>query len=274
MTIDTLYQRRLENWCQTPDRRVPDAEAAAALIARLGVVTHYPTSPELPNLLHAYAGSPETKVTSDWDSPSGHVYTWRWLLGRLDAGFYTAIVRRRPTWVSWELLPALLRLRGELRHPEELYDAGELSAGAYRVARALEAAGGTLATGDLRRAAGFPTGKDQRAAYLKAVEELDTRLLLAKVFSPDDEDMRHALVSLRHPDQVAAAEALTREEALDQFLQAYLPAACYAAPTVLARDLAIPEEELRAGLDRLVGANRATTATLSSYKGACYVWAG
>ncbi len=274
MTSDTLYQRRLENWCQTPERRAPDPEAAAALIARLGVVTHYPTSPELPNLLHAYTGSPETKATSDWDSASGHVYTWRWLLGRMEAGFYTAIVRRRPTWVSWALLPALLRLRGELRHPEELYDAGELSTGAHRVVQALEASGGTLATGDLRRAAGFPTGKEQRAAYLKAVEELDTRLMLAKVFSPGDEDMRHALVSLRHPDHVAAAEALTREEALDQFLQAYLPAACYAAPAVLARDLATPEPELRAGLERLVAANRATTATLPGYKGICYVWAG
>jgi hypothetical protein len=269
-----LRTRRLENWCQTPERRAPDPEAAAALIARLGVVTHYPTSPELPNLLHAYTGSPETKVASEWDSASGHVYTWRWLLGRLDAGFYTAIVRRRPTWVSWELLPALLRLRGELRHPDELYDAGELSAGAYRIAQALDEAGGTLATGDLRRAAGFPTGKDQRAAFLKAVAELDTRLLLAKVFSPDDEDMRHALVSLRHPDHVAAAEALAREEALDRFLQVYLPAACYAAPAVLARDLAIPEPELRAGLERLVAANRATAATLPGYKGTCYAWAG
>src|SRR5438093_442945 len=82
------------------------------------------------------------------------------------------------TVVSWTLLPAILRLRGELADPDDLYAAGELSAGAHRIVRALAAAGGALDTGSLRRAASFPTGKEQRAAYLRAVAELDNHLLL------------------------------------------------------------------------------------------------
>ncbi|HEU4325086.1 MAG TPA: hypothetical protein VFS21_18240 [Roseiflexaceae bacterium] len=269
-----LEARRRAGWRQTPAARIPDPEAAAALIQQVGLATLYPVSPEIPNLFHAFVGDPQAKTESSWDSPSGEVYTWRWTLGRREAAFYTAIVRGRPTLVAWELLPALLRLRGEQRTPEQVYRDGELSEGAYRIAQALEQAGGALDTGELRRLAGFPTGKSERAAYLKAVEELDTRLLLAKVFSPDEAntDMSHALVSARYPQQVAAARELGREAALDRLLAAYLPAAAYALPTPLARHLKLPEPELRAGLERLADAGRAERAELPGQKGHGYIW--
>jgi hypothetical protein len=271
--LASLQARRLERWCQTPQTRIADATAAKELIERVGIATLFPASPEVPNLYHAYVGDPAAAVASEWDSPAGHVYGWRWELGRAEAAFYTAIVRNRPTWVSWPLLPAVIRLRGELRTPDELYDLGELPADAYKVAQALEEAGGVLSTAELRQKAGFPAGKTQRAAYLRAVEALDTRLLLAKVFAVDDEDMRHALVALRYPDAVAAAERMTREEALAQVLPAYLPHAVYALPAVLSRHLKVPEAELRAGLDRLAADGRAATITLPEQTGACYVWA-
>jgi hypothetical protein len=269
--LQGLNARRLERWGQTSETRTADEDAAVKLIQRAGVVTLFPASPEIPNLYHAYVGSPGAKPESEWNSPAGHVYGWRWTLGRRAAAFYTAIVRSRPTWVSWALLPALLRLRGELRTPDELYHAGQLSDGALRVARALEESGGVLSTGELRRAAGFPTGKAQRAAYLKAVEELDTRLLLAKVFSSDNEDMSHALVSVRYPEHVAAAERMEREQALEQFLKTYLSQAIYALPGPLAKHLKLPEPELRAGFERLVAAKGAEAATLAGQKGMCYV---
>ena len=267
-----LQERRLERWQHTPTTRVPDADAAAQLIERLGLVTLYFVSPEIPNLFHAYVGDPEAKPDSEWDSPSGEVYGWRWELGRKEAGFYTAIVRSRPTWVSWTLLPAMLRLRGTLQTPAELYQAGELSDNAYRVAQALETCGGVLSTGELRHQAGFPPGKPQRAAYLKAVAELDTRLILAKVFAQDDTDMRHALVATRYPHAVAAAKALNMDAALDQLLQVYLPAAVYAAPAVLAKHVKLVERALQAGLERLVATGTVTAMPLPGYKGTCYVW--
>jgi hypothetical protein len=273
MDEQALRARRLERWGQTPGTRIGGPEAAVALIERVGVATLFPATAEVPNLYHAYMGDPEARTDSGHDSPSGEVYGWRWALGRREAAFYTAIVRNRPTWVGWALLPAVLRLRGELRAAGELHRAGELSGNALRVARALEEAGGVLSTGELRREAGFPTGKEQRAAYLKAVEELDTRLLLAKVFAARDDDMRHALVRVRYPEQAAAAEGLTREEALERVLAVYLPQAVYAVPAVLAKDLRLPEAELRAGLGWLVEAGRAVEVELSGQKGGCYVWA-
>ena len=49
-------------------------------------------------------------------------------------------------------------------------------------------------------------------------------------------------------------------------------AAVYAVPAVLAKHLKLPEAELRAGLDRLVGAGRVTTLALPEQKGMCYLW--
>jgi len=273
-TVDetALHARRLANWSQTDHTRIPDPAAAARFIARAGIATLYPASPELPNLFHAYMGDPTAETDSGHDSPSGEVYGWRWALGRAEAAFYTAIVRGRPTWVHWDVLPAVIRLCGELRMPDEVYDAGEISADAYRVAQALEESGGVLSTGELRKQAGFPTGKDKRAAYLRAVHELDTRLLLAKVFDKDDLDMRHALVRERYAEHVAAAEAMTREEALDRALAVYLPLAVYAVPAPLSKALKLPEAELRAALERSTAAGLTAAVTLKGHQGICYVW--
>ncbi len=268
---EALHARRLAQWGQTPATRTPDPEAATGFIARVGLATLYPTTPELPNLLHAYTGDPTTQVASEWDSAAGHVYAWRWELGRREAAFYTTLVRKRPTLVSWPLLPAVLRLFGELRAVDEVYDTGGISKEAYRVAQALtNAPNATLSTGELREAAGFPAG--QRGPYLKAVEELDTRLLLAKVFSPDDEEMRHTLVVDRYPQHARAADKLTRDEAFDALMAAYLPSAIYAQPIPLARHLHQPESDIRACLERMVEQSHARRVALPSQKGACYVW--
>lgn len=271
-TFAKLQARRAARWRQTPDTRIAGPDAAVELIERVGIATLFPASPEAPNLYHAYVGNAEARPESAWDSPAGEVYTWRWVLGQRGAAFYTAIVRGKPTWVSWALLPAVLRLLGERRPPDELVAAGVISEGAHRVAMALADTGGVLSTGDLRRIAGFPTGKAERAAYLKAVAELDTRLMLAKVFAEGDTDMRHALVATRYPEHLAAAERLDHAQAVDQLLAAYLPSAAYCAPAVLSRHLGVREPELRAGLERLVAAGRAEHVQLAGQKAPGYMW--
>jgi hypothetical protein len=270
--VHALQSKRLNNWCQTAQTRIAGPEQAIDFIERVGIATLFPVSPEIPNLFHAYVGDPTMKTDSEWSSPSGEVYSWRWTLGRRAEAFYTAIVRNRPTWVSWTLLPAIIRLRGELRHPSTLYREGELSDHAYSIAQSLEAAGGVLSTGELRRQAGFPTGKAQRAAYLKAVEELDTRLLLAKVFSQEQEDMYHALVAQHYPAHREAATGMTRSEALRQFLVTYLPASVYVVPSVLAKHLKLPVNELQEGLEDLVAINKVQAVHITGVKGSCYIW--
>ncbi len=271
-TFPALQALRRERWGQTSQTRLPDAAAAPAYIDRVGISTLFQASPEIPNLYHAYMGDPHAKMSAKWDSPSGEVYSWRWTLGRQGVAFYTTLVCRRSTWVSWKLLPAVLRLCGETRVPDELYDSGALSAEAYRIAQALEEADGTLSTGNLRKAANFPVGRASRAAYLKALEELEIRLLVAKYFQAGEDDTYHTLIATRYSDYLEQAQALSRAEALEQLLQTYLPQAVYIVPTVFARHLRLPEAELRAGLERLCAQGQVETLSLDGQKGVCYLW--
>jgi hypothetical protein len=270
----TVLDERRQKWRQTPDTAIPDWEAARPLIEVAHIVTHYPSSPEIANIFHASVGDPEAKTDAKWDSPSGRIYPWRWYLGRANSAFYTSLVRKRPTWISWDLLPALLRVRAELRTPDELADLGTLSEGAYRITQALEAAGGVLTTAELRDAAGYPTGKEHRAAYLKAIEELEGLLMLAKVF-PDDgpadaDRMSHALVSLHYRDACAEADRTAPDEAFARLIELYLETAVFLAPAPFARHLRLDEARLRLALNAGIDTGRLRTMLVEGYKGECF----
>jgi hypothetical protein len=131
---------------------------------------------------------------------------------------------------------------------------------------------GALTTGELRERAGFPAGKEQRTAYLKAIEEQARILLLAKFFTPGDDHAHHALPYVRYRQYVNAAERLVERLLARQALSVYLPSAVYAAPTILACRLRLEEAELRAGLDRLVEAGQTEKRAPLRYKDDCYVW--
>jgi hypothetical protein len=229
MDTSILFAKRLASWCQDGSSNIPDPVAATDFINRHGLVTLYKASSEVPNLFWGYMGQADVKAQVEWDSDAGHVYTWRWELGHANAAFYGALVAKKPTWISWELLPLVLGFAMERRDPEDMYADGLLSAGAIRLVRAFEGSDGTLSTKELRARAGFPTGKPERAAYLKALEELELMLLVCKTFSPEGEgeDMAHSLVSTVCADAVSRSADLGAEDALHLFLKSYLPRAIY-----------------------------------------------
>lgn len=267
-----LSQQRLHHWRQTPDTRLLNAQMAAPFIEHVGIATLFPASPEIPNLFSAYVGHPQTQPDSGWSTPSGDVYSWRWTLGQQATAFYTSLVRRRPTWVSWALLPAVLHMRGELQSPSELYETGKLSRDAYHIIQVLQENEDVLRTGELRQQAGFPIGKPQRAAYLKAIAELEDLLLIAKVFSPDDQEMRHALVSRQYSRERAMAAQMTREDALRQLLLVYLPSAVYVKPDLFAKHLGLPKEEVMSVFDHLVATDCLIPISSSGSVPPVYVW--
>lgn len=267
------YRERLRWWRQTPALRVPDADGAVGLIEDVGLATVYPASPEVASLFHAHVGDPDANTDSKWDSPAGFVYGWRWALGRRKAAFYGILVRKRPTFVKWSLLPSILRLVGDLRTPDELYDFGVISSDAYRIAQVLEGADAPVSTPELRAAAGFPNGKEQSSAYHKALSELDARLLITNEFMEDAEgNKHHGLMFVRHPEHVQAAERMTVVGAFDTFLRVYLPAAVYVAPRALSRHLRVAEDGLRTALEELCQSGHATAIDVPGAKGSCYVW--
>jgi len=262
MDFQQLKKQRLRSWCQDGEHRVPDPTAAVEFIRRHGVATLYAASPEVPNLFWAYMSEPDAKSEAKWDSPSGHVYGWRWDLGRSAAAFYGALVSKKPTWIAWDVLSTVLGFAMDRREPEAQYADGMLSNEAIRIVRAFEGTAGVLSTKDLRQRAGFPTGKAERAAYLRGVEELDSRLLLAKIFDVGGEgdDMSHALVRVKYESQVAEALQLSPEKALESFLGRYLPQAIYIEPKVFTKHLRLSAATMDAAIEGLVGLGLAARA--------------
>jgi hypothetical protein len=249
--FEYLKTRRASHWRQDGVHNLPDPKAAASFLKQVHMCPVYPCSSEFPNLLHAYTGDPQTKVAASWDSASGHVYTWRWKLGQANAGFYSLLVAKKPTFVSWEALPAVFGVHFERLTVDELYDSGQLSPNALKIAQAFEGTRGILPTKELRNKADFPTGKEHRAAYGKAVEELEAKLMLAKVFegAEDEEFMCHGWVETIYPDAVATALKQPPEKALTDVIALYLPSAVYLEPALFAKHFRVSKELLGSALE-------------------------
>lgn len=260
MDIQEIKQRRLKSWCQDGHDRVPDSQAAIGFVNRLGIATLYSASPEVPNLYWAYVSEAGVKSEAKWDSPSGHVYGWRWDLGRSDAAFYGSFVAKKPTWISWGLLPLVLGFAMDRRDPEMQYSDGLISNEAIRILRAFEGTNGTLSTKDLRQRAGFPTGKAERAAYLRGVEELDSRLMLAKTFDVGGEadDMFHSLVRMKYGTQFTDAMKMEPDEALTKFLAAYLAQSVYFDSKLFCKHIRVPRARFENAISELVSDGRAS----------------
>lgn len=253
LELEELQARRRRNWRQVPEASVPTSEEARAFIDEVGLVTLYAASPEFPSLYQAHMGDPNPPTFATWDSPSGFVYTWRWELGRPHAAFYGVVVAKKPTWIAFDRLPTVLGALMERRTPQELYEAGELSADGLRVAEAFTGTEGVLSTKELRARAGFEKGKESRAAYLKAVEELDARLWLAKRFFGEGEadEMHHALVRTHYAEAAQAGLAMDRTDALTDFLAGHLAHAAYFDPKAVGRHLKVDPAIYAAAIDRL-----------------------
>lgn len=253
MNIDELKALRRRNWRQDGERLLATSDDAAPFIEEVGIATLYAASPEFPSLMLAHVGKESYVADAKWDSPSGFVYGWRWELGRPAAAFYTSIVAKKPTWVSWSLLPIVLAALMTRRDPEELYEAGELTRDGLRVYQALRAAPGLMSTGDLRASAGFPKGKESRAAYLKAVEELESHLLLAKVFACDGsgDEMCHSAIADRYPEVVESALSLSREHAIRSLLSNQLDHSAFVDPATFSRHLRLPAALVEGSLTEL-----------------------
>ncbi len=84
--------------------------------------------------------------------------------------------------------------------------------------------------------------------------------------------MHHTMVRVRYPDHVAAAEHLSRDDAMDAFLATYLREAVYAAQPTLAKHLSLPPAEVDAGLQRLVSAGHATVTPDPGSREILYLW--
>jgi len=253
VNIEDARAKRLQLWRQDGRNNLPDSAGAVQLINQMGLVTLYGASPEFPSLLLAHIGRPDYIAEASWDTPAGFVYGWRWDLGKAASAFYSTIVAKKPTWVSWLQLPTVLGALLNRQEPAEFYRSGQLSRDAWKLFEALEGSKEPLTTKELRLAAGFPTGKENRAAYLKAVEELETHLWLAKVFSPSGEgdEMSHGLVSKLYPDAFRKAISTERGDAIRALAKNHLSSSVFIDAAVFTKHLRLDQSLVNGVLESM-----------------------
>lgn len=120
-----------------------------------------------------------------------------------------------------------------------------------------------------RKRADFPTGKEQSTAYHKGLAELENRLLVTSEFSETDGEgtKHHGLMFVRRPQDVQAAEKMSREEAIMALLKAYLPTARYIMPGTLSTHLRVPKVEILEALEALSSQGLVSLAQAPEIKG-------
>jgi hypothetical protein len=148
-----------------------------------------------------------------------------------------------------------------------------ISQDAYRIAQVLDQSVEPVGTAQIRKRAGFPTGKEKSAAYHKGLAELENRLLVTSEFSQDDEEgtKHHGLMFVRRRDDVKAAEQMTKEQAVDALLRAYIRTAMYVLPAPLGKHLRVPVEDMTACLAGLESEDAVSAVEAPPTKGKAWV---
>jgi hypothetical protein len=267
VTLDQIERGRAHRWRTAPGRQVCDERGALRFIRELGFVTllSVPGS-ELPALHSACGGS--------W----GVWWDWKQTLPERRACYYTHLLRRRGTFISWEWFPAFHAAYAEGKPYWRLYREGLLDSAEKRVLDLL-ADNGPLMTRDLRLAYG-PRSKENTRRVKQVLVELQRRFLICAA-GGDTRGWSHHRWDLvdrwvgAAPMQQAAA--VTPVEARRRIANQFVRNALVTTAADIAWLFEWPRGEAQALVAQMVAAGEAATADVPELGGEVIVprpWPG
>ena len=156
--------------------------------------------------------------TNDEGRKWGWMWGWKDELAEEKKLYYGTLLARKPTFVSMKLLPTFYATFGRAGEPDDHLDdvrAGRLSDVARRIIDFLSQNGETQ-TKRMRAELGI-TSKDGRAAYGKAIDEVQRLMYVARVRAVgegrEDYNYTYDLFLRRYPETVKSAERLSSADA-------------------------------------------------------------
>ncbi|MEA2660628.1 MAG: hypothetical protein QOH08_200 [Chloroflexota bacterium] len=156
--------------------------------------------------------------TSDEGRKWGWMWGWKDELAEEKKLYYGTLLARKPTFVSLKLLPTFYATFGRAGEPDDHADdvrAGRLSDVGRRIIDFL-AQNGETQTKRMRAELGI-TSKEGRAAYGKAIDEVQRLMYVARVRAVgegrEDYNYTYDLFLRRYPETVKAAERLSSADA-------------------------------------------------------------
>jgi hypothetical protein len=241
-SFDDLQAARTERYCQLPDLRVQTESQALAFLNRVGISLLFSArNIELPSLWGAICGE-DRPIPRRHHNDRELGLAWRWKDTLPSAGkvLYGKFLRRRPVFISLDLVPAFYALSPNYGDPYEDYRQdyrdGRLSTEAKQIYEALIELG-ALPTSRLRREAGLG-GKANASRFDRALVELQMEFRIAKVAISDANRWGYCYVydlfSRHLPDGVQGARGLTSRQARETLLLRYLSTVSAATPRQVA----------------------------------------
>lgn len=218
-SVETVEAWRDRRYRRRPDLRLHTAEEALAFINDVGFCFLFPESGiEIPTLWEAICGERRPVPVEHDDQALGYAWHWKDELPSRDAVYYGKLLRRKPMFVSLQLLPnfyALSENYGDLHDYLLEYEEGRLSDEARRVYEAL-LEHGAMPTSHLRRKSGL-AGKGNAARFDRAIAELQVGLKIVKTGISDANAWKYCYVydvlMRRWPNLVARAGAISSIQA-------------------------------------------------------------
>lgn len=193
--------------------------------------------------------------TNDTDRKWGWMWGWKDELPEAKKLYYGVLLARKPTFVSMKLLPTFYATFGRAGEPDDHMDdvrAGRLSDVARRIIEFL-AANGETQTKRMRAELGI-TSKEGRAAYAKAIDEVQRLMYVARVRAVgefrEDYNYTYDLFLRRYPETVRAAERLSSADATLVLLSRTLELAGAVTERQLARLFDWDEAVTRRAMER------------------------
>jgi hypothetical protein len=232
LTAAAIEARRDRTFRRLPGLRVSGAVRARRFLDDVGLASLFAyRALNLPCLWVAVCGrrDPEFPLHSHHDPEVALAWNLKDELPAAGKVFYAKLYRGKPTFVAWDLFPAVYRLFGPQRDYLAEHRAGLLSPAAKAILDALrrtrpqETLALKLSTGLTR-----PT---QRRVFDHAIAELQQRLYIAmSEVRYDPFTYVWDLVAARHPEAVRAARRGSADDAAARLAERYLRAVIAATP--------------------------------------------
>jgi hypothetical protein len=236
---------------------VKDERGALRFVDELGFVLLMPMrGAELPSMQTAAGGG--------WDV----WWDWKQTLPERRACFYSHLLRRRGTFLSWEWFPAFYAAHADPLTYRQLYRAGRLDRTEKQILDLLDARG-PLMTRELRLLYG-PPSKENTRRVKQTLVELQRRLLICAA-GGDTTGWSHHRWDLVDrwvgPELMLAARGLSREEAREKLVAQFIRTAVATTAADIAWLFAWERAEVTGLLARLLAAGRAEVAPVAELGG-------
>jgi hypothetical protein len=263
LTHGDLERLRDRTFRRLPRLRVRGERTALAFIEEVGFCSTFHRFREpLPCLWEAVCGRRNPRFPKHTHSDPYIGLTWllKDILPAKKRVYYGKLLKGRPTLASLACLPAFFRvIRGDRGSGDYLgdYRAGRLTRTAKAVMDALQERHPQY-TPELRAACRL-TASAQTREFERAIGELQRGLWIVKTeerYEPSF-SYRWDLLDFWLEREVAAAQGLTRFEAIYRLVRTYIEAVHYSRGDIVSRLLELSPSEVRGAFKRLIDERRA-----------------